>query len=411
MIYIIIIIACIICAAFFSGAETAIVTCNRIRIRHLAKGLDRKAKIVERLLAKPERVLATTLVGTNIFIVLGVVMAAAYAGILLQNYEGLGGIAATLVMTPVILVFSEAIPKAYFYRNADIITLRIGGLLRFFSYLFFPLVILSTFFPRRLMALTGDTRPKNPFVTREELRLLMWESGRLGVLEKQEQDMIHHIFKFRETAVKSVLVPLVGVDAIEVGDKVADALKVIGEQGHSRLPIYEERIDNIIAYVSVGDLLGRSPSTPIKDLMSQVLIVPETKSIADFLLDLKARGEHLAVVVDEYGGVSGIVTLEDLIEEIVGEIEDEHDEPETEQPGGKPEEIIMEGSKDLDKVNEELSLALPEGDYETLAGFIMSLTGRIPSKGEKIRCEAVTFEILESTDRAIQQIKVILDRK
>ena len=411
MISILVIIACIIGAAFFSGAETAIVSCSRIRIRHLAKGRDRKAQIVEKLLAKPERVLATTLVGTNIFIVLGVVMAAAYAGILLQNYEGLGGIAATLVMTPVILVFSETIPKAYFYRYADAITLRIGGLLRFFSYLFYPLMILTTFLPRRLIALLGDTSPKNPFVTREELRLLMWESGRLGVLEKQEQDMIHHIFKFRETAVKSVMVPLVGVDAIEVGDKVAEALKVIGEQGHSRLPIYEERIDNIMAYVSVGDLLGKSPSTPIKDLMNPVLIVPETKSIADFLLDLKARGEHLAVVVDEYGGVSGIVTLEDLIEEIVGEIEDEHDEPETEQPGGKPEEIIMEGSKDLDKVNEELSLALPEGDYETIAGFIMSLTGRIPSKGEKIRCEAITFEILDSTDRAIQKIKVILDRK
>ena len=411
MIYILVIIACIIGAAFFSGAETAIVSCSRIRIRHLAKGLDRNAQIVEKLLAKPERVLATTLVGTNIFIVLGVVMAAAYAGILLRNYEGLGGIVATVVMTPVILVFSEAIPKAYFYRYADTITLRIGGLLRFFSYLFSPLVILSTFLPRRLMALMGDTTPKNPFVTREELRLLMWESGRLGVLEKHEQDMIHHIFKFRETMVKSVMVPLVDVDAIEMGEKVADALKVIGERGHSRLPIYDERIDNIIAYVGVGELLEKNPSGPIKNLMNPVLIVPETKSIADLLLDLKARGEHLAVVVDEYGGVSGIVTLEDLIEEIVGEIEDEYDEPEMEQPGGKPEEIIMEGSRDLDRVNEELELALPEGDYETLAGFIMSLTGRIPSKGERVRYEAITFEILESTDRAIQKIKVILDRK
>ena len=411
MIYILVIIACIIGAAFFSGAETAIVSCSRIRIRHLAKGLDRNAQIVEKLLAKPERVLATTLVGTNIFIVLGVVMAAAYAGILLRNYEGLGGIVATVVMTPVILVFSEAIPKAYFYRYADTITLRIGGLLRFFSYLFSPLVILSTFLPRRLMGLMGDPTPKNPFLTREELRLLMWESGRLGILEKHEQDMIHHIFKFRETMVKSVMVPLVDVDAIEMGEKVADALKVIGERGHSRLPIYDERIDNIIAYVGVGELLGKNPSGPIKNLMNPVLIVPETKSIADLLLDLKARGEHLAVVVDEYGGVSGIVTLEDLIEEIVGEIEDEYDEPEMEQPGGKPEEIIMEGSRDLDRVNEELELALPEGDYETLAGFIMSLTGRIPSKGERVRYEAITFEILESTDRAIQKIKVILDRK
>ena len=411
MSYILVIVACIICAAFFSGAETAFVSCNRIRIRHLAKGRDRNAQTVEKLLVKPERILATTLVGTNIFIVLGVVMAAAYAGILLRNYEGLGGIVATVVMTPVILVFSEAIPKAYFYRHADAITLRIGDLLRFFSYLFYPLVTLSTFLPRRLMALMGDTSPKNPFVTREELRLLMWESGRLGVLEKHEQDMIHHIFKFRETMVKSVMVPLVDVDAIEVGEKVADALKVIGDRGHSRLPIYDERIDNIIAYVGVGELLEKSPSGPIKNLMNPVLIVPETKSIADLLLDLKARGEHLAVVVDEYGGVSGIVTLEDLIEEIVGEIEDEHDEPEMEQPGGKPEEIIMEGSRDLDRVNEELELALPEGDYETIAGFIMSLTGRIPSMGEKIRCEAVTFEILESTDRAIQKIKVIVDRK
>ncbi len=405
--YIFVIVACIICAAFFSGAETAFVSCNRIRIRHLAKAHDRSAQIVEKLLVKPERILATTLVGTNIFIVLGVVMAAAYAGELLRNYEGLSGIVATVVMTPVILVFSEAIPKAYFYRYANTITLRIGRLLRFFCYLFYPLVILSTFLPRKLMALVGDTAPKNPFVTREELRLLMWESGRLGVLEKHEQDMIHHIFEFRETAVKSVMVPLVAVDAIEISQKVASALKVIGERGHSRLPIYEERIDNIIAYVSVGDLLGKDPNTSIRRFMKPVLVVPETKSIADLLLDLKARGEHLAVLVDEYGGVSGIATLEDIVEEIVGEIEDEYDEPERlladEEPGG----TIVEGSSDLDRVNEELGLAFPEGDYKTLAGFIISLTGRIPRKGEKIRHEGITFEILESSDRAIQKIKVV----
>jgi len=410
MISILVIIACIICAAFFSGAETAFVSCNRIRIRHLAKGPDRNAQVAERLLAKPEKVLATTLVGTNIFIVLGVVMATTFAGDLLHNYKGLGGVVATLVMTPVILIFSEAIPKAYFYWHADTITLRIGRIIRFFSLLFSPLVILSTFLTRSFTTLMGDESPKNPFVTRDELRVLMWESGRLGILEKHEQDMIHHIFKFRETAVKSVMVPLVAVDAIEVNRKVASALKMIGERGHSRLPIYEGRIDNIIAYVSVADLMGKHPNTSIKKVLKPVLVVPETKSIADLLLDLKARGEHLAVVVDEYGGVSGIATLEDIVEEIVGEIEDEYDLPEKEQAGPEPGGIIVEGSRGLDRLNEEFDLTLPEGDYETLAGFIMSLTGRIPHKGEKIRYEGITFEILESSDRAIQRIKVILAR-
>jgi len=410
MISILGIIACIICAAFFSGAETAFVSCNRIRIRHLAKGLDRNAQVAERLLAKPEKVLATTLVGTNIFIVLGVVLAATYAGGLLSNYEGLGGVVATLVMTPVILIFSEAIPKAYFYWHADIITLRIGRTIRFFSLLFSPLVILSTFLTRRFTTLMGDESPKNPFVTRDELRVLMWESGRLGILEKHEQNMIYQIFKFRETAVKSVMVPLVAVDAIEVSRKVASALKMIGEQGHSRLPIYEGRIDNIIAYVSVADLMGKDPNTSMKKVLKPVLVVPETKSIADLLLDLKARGEHLAVVVDEYGGVSGIATLEDIVEEIVGEIEDEYDIPEKEQAGPEHGGMIVEGSRGLDRLNEEFGLSLPEGDYETLAGFIMSLTGRIPNKGEKIRYEGITFEILESSDRTIQRIKVILAR-
>jgi len=410
VIYILVIIACIIGAAFFSGAETAFVSCNRIRIRHLAKGLDRNAQVAERLLAKPERVLATTLVGTNIFIVLGVVMAATYAGILLRHYEGLGGVVATLLMTPVILIFSEAVPKAYFYRHADIITLRIVGIIRLFSYLFSPLVILSTFLTRRLMSLMGDESPKNPFVTRDELRVLMWESGRLGILEKHEQDMIHHIFKFRETPVKSVMVPLVSVDAIGVNQKIASALKVIGGRGHSRLPVYEGRIDNIIAYVSVGDLLGKDLNTSIRKLMRPAFVVPETKSIADLLLDLKARGEHLAVVVDEYGGVSGIATLEDIVEEIVGELEDEYDLPERELAGEEPGGTLVDGSKDLDRVNEELGLSLPGGDYETLAGFIISLAGRIPRKGEKIRYEGIAFEILESTDRAIQKIKVILRR-
>jgi putative hemolysin len=410
MTYIFVIIACLFCAAFFSGAETAFVSCNRIRIRHLAKGLDRNAQVAENLLAKPERALATTLVGTNISIVLGVVMAATHAGTLLGRYEGLGGIVATVVMTPVILIFSEAVPKAYFYRHADIITLRIVGIIRFFSYFFSPLVILSTFLTRRLMSLMGDERPKNPFVTRDELRVLMWESGRLGILEKHEQDMIHHIFKFRETAVKSVMVPLVSVDAIGVSQKVASVLKVIVDRGHSRIPIYEGRIDNIIGYVSVSDLLGKDPSTSIRRLMKPVLVVPETKSIADLLLDLKARGEHLAVVVDEYGGVSGIATVEDIVEEIVGEIEDEFDLPEGKQVGQEPGGIVVDGSIDLDRVNEQLGLSLPEGDYETLAGFVASLTGRIPHKGERVRYDGITFDILESTDRAIHRIKVVVDR-
>jgi CBS domain containing-hemolysin-like protein len=289
-------------------------------------------------------------------------------------------------MTPVILIFSEAIPKAYFYRYADIITLRIGGIIRFFSLLFSPLAILSTFLTRRLMSLMGDESPQNPFVTRDELRVLMWESGRLGILEKHEQDMIHHIFKFRETAVKSIMVPLVAVDAIGVSQKVASALKVIGDRGHSRLPVYEGRVDNIIGYASVGELLGRDPNTSIKKLMKPALVVPETK------------------------GVSGIATLEDIVEEIVGEIEDEYDEPETERGEGETGGTIVEGSRDLDRVNEELGLTLPEGDYETLAGFIVSLAGRIPHKGQKIRYERITFEILEATDRAIQKIKVVLDR-
>jgi CBS domain containing-hemolysin-like protein len=410
MVYILVVIACIICGAFFSGAETAFVSCNRIRIRHLAKSLDRNAQVAEKLLAEPERVLATTLVGTNVFNVLGVVMAATYAGILLGHYEGLGGLVATVVMTPVILIFSEAVPKAYFYRHADIITLRIVGIIRFFSFLCSPLVILSTFLTRRLMSLMGGESPKNPFVTRDELRVLMWESGRLGILEKHEQDMIHHIFKFRETAAKSVMVPLVAVDAVEARQKVASAIKLIGDRGHSRLPIYEERIDNIIAYVSVSDLLGKDSNTPIRKLMRPVFVVPETKSIADLLLDLKARGEHLAVVVDEYGGVSGIATLEDIVEEIVGEIEDEYDKPERELAEREPGGTVVEGSSDLERLNEELGLGLPEGDYETLAGFIASLTGRIPHKGERVRYDGITFEILESTDRAIHRIKVAADR-
>jgi putative hemolysin len=185
---------------------------------------------------------------------------------------------------------------------------------------------------------------------------------------------------------------------------------VIEEQGHSRLPIYEGRIDNIMGYISVGELMGKDPNTPIRKFMKPALVVPETKGIADLLLDLKARGEHLAVVVDEYGGVSGIATLEDIVEEIVGEIEDEYDELEKEHGEEEVGGTIVEGSRDLDRVNEELDLTLPEGDYETLAGFIMSLAGRIPRKGEKIRYEGITFEILEATDRAIQKVKVILDR-
>ncbi len=328
MTYLIFIMVCLLGSAFFSGAETAIVSASRIKIRHLAGQGNKRAATVQQFLARPEWILSVTLVGTNIFVVLGSILAATFTISLVRQQEELGMAVATIVMTPIMLIIGETLPKAFFYQHANWIVLRIAPVLQVFSILFYPVVQICSLPAKVLVRIIGDRdKVKNPFVTRQELKLLIM--GAHSELNVHEQEMIGHLFKFSEIVARSIMVPLERVVVTDVRGTVADAMRLIRESGHSRLPLYEGRIDNIVGYVAVQDVVGVDSSLPLYRVRRSVIFVPENKSISGLLVHLKQVGQHMAIVVTKHRRVSGLVTLEDIVEEIVGEIEDEYDAPPT----------------------------------------------------------------------------------
>ena len=324
MIHLILIVCCIVGSAFFSGAETAIISASRIKIRHLAKQGNKNAVKLQGFLEKPEPVLSAALVGTNIFVVLSSILAASFAISLLNGQENLGMALATAVMTPVMLIFGETLPKTLFYEHANWIALRIVPIMTFFRVVFHPLAWVCSLPARAifLVAAAGNHK-KNPFVTREELKLLIMDGQ--GDLNVDEQRMIDHLFRFSETVARSIMVPLDRVIAIDVRGTVADAALRIRESGHSRILLYDGELERVVGHVAVQDVVGVKGDLPLSGLRRPVIFVPENKGISELLLHLNQVGHHMALVVNRHRRVSGLVTLEDIVEEIVGEIQDEYD--------------------------------------------------------------------------------------
>ncbi|MFO7767415.1 MAG: hemolysin family protein [bacterium] len=391
-------------SAFFSGAEIAIISSNRLRIHHLARDGDRSAGTVLRLLESPRKVVTTTLLGTNFF---NVATAAAATGLFSILMEGQGAVVATAVITPLILVFGEIFPKTLFRQYADGIILRIAVPLDLAYRLLTPLIRLSEWFTvAALKAVGAGADRQTQLVTREEIQLLLSEGERLGLLRSEGRKMIHRTFSLSETRVKTVMVPLVEVFALEENTPLDEALVSITERGHSRVPIYRDRIDNIVGMLYVFDLLDPPVPSTVGEMMHPAYYVPETKGLQQLLLEMKQSRMHQAVVVDEFGGASGIVTLEDALEKIVGEIRDEFDRVEPPSATGGEEWSIVDARLALDELERRVGVSLPEGDYETLGGYLTDAFGRIPEPGEIHTFGKWEFEVLDATPRRIARLRV-----
>jgi len=395
--------------AFFSGSEMALISCNRIKIRHQAVAGAKGAQVAERLLERPDRLLATTLVGTNLCVVTNAAVAALLCIFLLgQGREYY----ATVFLTPLLLLFGEMVPKAYFRHHADRLTPLLAPPLYVCLRLFAPLTAIvhraSTLLliPLRLPATARD-----PYISREELKLLVQEGNRQANLDTEERRMIHKIIHFSETTAKEAMTPLIEVVAVPAGASAADAAAVVSEHDVSRIPVYEERIDNIVGIVHAFDLLTADLASPLAPLIRPTYFVPETKPIDALLQEMQRGRVGMAVVVDEYGGVVGIVAIEDLLEEIVGEIEDEYEEeppPVRRLPDGS---YLVDARLEADRFGEELGIRLPEGEFETLGGFLLSLFQKIPDAGEEVHYAGIRFVVAESDKRSIVKVRVRLPKQ
>ncbi len=410
------IIFCILAEGFFSGSETAFISCDRLRIRHLAETGDRRARLIQNLQLAPERLLGTTLVGTNITTIASSAIATSMINRLLYllkempggaRYEGLSEVwITTLIITPIILILGEIVPKTIYLRKANSIILTVIRPLRVIFYTLYPL---STFFSgiaSLMVKLVGKKQEvKGVFVTREELRMLFGEEG--SVLGEEERKMIHTVFDFSSTSVKEVMIPLVDVVAVKADSPPSEVLDLAFKTDFTRFPVYKQRIDNIIGILNIFDILYTDgESSDIKRYVRPAYYVPESKKVDRLLQELREKKNHMAIVVDEYGGAAGLVTIKDLLEEIFGEI--------GEEPTGEIDEIqvLKDGSIladcriDIDYLNEKFAISLPSGDYETLGGFLINLVERIPQKGESIKFKNWLFSIVEADQRRVSKVKI-----
>ncbi|MGH7396421.1 MAG: hemolysin family protein [Candidatus Rokuibacteriota bacterium] len=405
MIYLWIIGLALLVTALFSAAEMSFIAANRVRLRHLAEGGHRTAVRYLEAFRKPERLLSTAMMGVTI----AHITASSVATWALIPVVGSGAaLLVTGALTPLMLVFGEVIPKAVARERATGLILVLFPMVETLGKVLTPLTWGANALVGHALALVGrEPTSTRQFVSREELKVLLQMEPEEADVTVTEAEMIDKIFDLGETAVREVMVPLVDVAALPETASPDDAVRLIQERGFSRIPIFTDRAFNIVGMVTTMDLLDRGvQASDLHSLMRPATYVPETKRVDELLREMQKNRVQLAVVVDEYGGAVGIVTVEDIVEEIVGEIRDEHDRtPDTVErlPDGS---YRVAGRAGIDEVNEALDWDLPKGDFETVAGLVLATLHRIPLVGEVFRVGRYAFTVLEADKRRILTVRI-----
>jgi CBS domain containing-hemolysin-like protein len=366
-------------SGFFSSAETALFSISRVKARHLGKMAGRTNLLIMRMKEDPHRLLATILIGNNLVNIGASSLATALA---LDYFQDRAVGIVTGVMTFLILVFGEIFPKSIATRNNILISKIVILPIFWLSILFFPLIKFLDFIPK----LTGKIK-RTPTVTEEELLTFVEVVEEEGEIKEEEKELIHNIFEFDDTNAYEIMTPRADMYVIDADDELR--VDEIVKSGFSRIPVIRGDIDHVVGILNIKDLFMRhlTASAPldVRELMQPPYFVPENKKLDSLLRQFKRRKSHLAIVVDEHGGVAGLITLEDVLEEIVGEISDETDKVEARIVSLKNKEWIVLGKTDVEEVNEKIPMEIPESkEYDTFSGFVLNQIGKIPQEKEEI---------------------------
>lgn len=432
------VLVCLVLSAFYSGSETALVSVNKIRLNQLVEPEDAKAKIIRRLVESPQRMLALTLVGTNLANVLIAQLGEGLVARGLPNLPvSLKGLIATAGITALLLIFGEILPKTIFRIKADALALRYAYPLRVSEMIFAPLIYIVQNLTQFLIKLIDrSARSQSPDAQREELRLLAIIGEHSGNLLTDQRRMIHSLLNLQDRTVAQVMVPLVDIVAIEKNTKCEEFLQIAADSGFSRIPVYEEHIYNIIGIINLLDVIYDDVASDTSDnnlsslgkdkeltgtnqrkkehnqsetvepfIRTALHFVPESKNINALLKEIQDTRHTMVFAVDEYGGTVGLVTVEDLVEEIVGEFADERDEPDFIRLIA-PKILECDGRTEVSLLKEHYRLPIPEGDYETIAGYILERIGTIPKVGTELKLGDSVLTVIDADERAIRKIRI-----
>jgi len=406
---IIILVILIVLSAFFSGVEIALFSLSRLRVKHLVKKKVRGARMVERLKAKPERLLVTILIGNN---VVNIGASALATSIVFQFTKSYAVGITTGIMTLIILIFGEITPKTLAARYNERIALTVAKPLHILQTLLFPVMIVFEALTNLLTNISGQK--KRPLVTQEEIETFVSVAEKAGQIKDVERRMIHRIFKLDDLEAKDVMTPRHKIVSLSADSKVRDVAEVFHSKGYSRLPVYKGNLDHIKGFVHVVDvqqsLLGKE-SQVVDTIMRPILFVPESKKLDSLLRFFQRKKQHIAVVVNQFGTNIGLVTLEDVLEEIVGEIMDETEKIEPVIKKLSERSYLVQGGADIDEINEKCKLNLPEDKVPyTISRYILDKIGRIPREGEIIKLPKLEIKVKEMEGNSIDTV-IITRRK
>lgn len=390
---VVLLIVSILAYSLVNSIEIAVVAASRIRVRHLVEQGNKRARALERLRSDQDRFFAAIVLLQNLFVVL----ASSIGGILaVEAAGGYGLLIATVGVTIVLALLGELAPKVLAARAAEHYALLVARPVEALMLLMRPIVAVLLVVPNAFSRLFfGQTLAVSPTVTEGELRMLIDIGGSEGALREEEAELLERVFRFRDRRVNEVMVPRTEVVWLEKKLTIGDFYRVFAEHPHSRFPVYDDGIDNVTGVVGIKDVLRAvsrdevEDASPIESCLRPALFIPETKAIGPLFWEMQREGHQMAIVVDEYGGTAGIVTTELLLEEIVGELGDELRPHEREFEAVDERTIQVDGGMSIHDANEELDLGLPEGEYETVAGFLLSQLGHIPREGEQLSVNSV----------------------
>ncbi len=388
-------------SGFFSSAETALFSISQTRARHMAKENIRSHQLIKRMKDDPHKLLTTILIGNNVVNVAASAIATSLTINMSANYAvGLS----TGIMTFLILVFGEVIPKSFATRNNFLLAKMTIFPIYWMSILFFPIIVFLNFIPR----ITGRMS-KTPSATEEELITFVEVVEEQGEIKEEEREMIHNVFELDDTNASEIMTPRADMFVVDA-DAPID-FKAIAESGFTRIPVIEGDIDHVVGILNIKDIFMHQATseTPvnIRSIMRPPYFVPENKKLDRMLHQFKARKNHMASIVEEYGGVSGLITLEDALEELVGEIRDETDKEEPHIISKKPKEWMVLGKSEIEEVNDKTGMRIPESrEYDTFSGFILDKIGRIPEEDEAFTIDGHQVVVMEMDGNRIKRYLV-----
>lgn len=402
-------IALLVLSALFSSSETALTTVNRIRIRTLAGQGDKRAMTLLAVLQNPEKMLSVILIGNN---VVNLYASSLATTVTLSLFGSKMVGVATGILTLAVLVFGEVAPKTMASRNAEQIALRAAGPVKCLMWLFTPLVFVVNNLAQLVMKLFGADRPgKRELMTAEELRTIVQVGHEDGVIENSERKMIDNVFDFGDRSARDIMIPRIDMTCIDVEAGYDELMEVVREEKYTRIPVYKESADTIVGILNIKDLLFRAQDKPfrIAELMRKPLFTYEQKKTSELMVEMRKNYTNLAIVLDEYGVTAGMVTMEDILEEIVGEIRDEYDRDEEKSIRRiAPNTYLIEGNVKIDDVNEVLQLHLASEDYESIGGYVLEQLEHFPKEGECVTKGGISFTVTRMEQTRIAEVKLSL---